>query len=79
MKRSEVESFLKRHGGVAVCGDSPSGPMYQTADGWSVFVPLDSDEVVVRGPICPTCGWRHTHDEGGYCGFKNSWVGWPSG
>jgi len=79
MRRDELQAFLERHGGIEVAGDSDEGPFYTTPDGWTVWLPLDSPDVAeVRGPVCPTCGWRHTHDEGGYCAFKNSWAGWNS-
>lgn len=67
MKQAELDTFLTRHGGIAVCGDGANGPSYVTEDGWTVFLPLDRDEVVVRGPVCGHCGIRHTHDEPGGC------------
>ena len=66
VKRAELDDFLKRHGGIEVAGDGPNGPSYVTADGWTVFLPLDRDEAVVRSPIW-ALRMSHTHDEPGGC------------
>jgi hypothetical protein len=77
LKRAELDDFLARHGGISIAGDGPNGPSYITEDGWTVRLPLDRPDVMeVASPyVCDTCGHRHTHDGGGYCGFRESWVG----
>jgi hypothetical protein len=69
VKRTELDAFLARHGGISVCGDGPNGPSYVTEDGWTVWLPLDRPTVMeARSPqVCDRCGMYHNHDGPGLC------------